>query len=606
MCQTHGPTPNWLARRLPGFEFRGLQLEQSDRRAAGVHCEDHQHKSLSNLWLTFPWLWYGGAGLIVLSGATIILRYLGILPLMEFRERVFALIIIALTTIVPGVLFFARQRLELKAKRPPLPVAGQSLTIEVKEKMISEVELDNNGRYRIYSQEGKGQLDVSVQFGRSDYERSEKYRQRFGGPGVLPLAEVQFSAGFLAVRATYLFRPHSLLEYEGGRGNVLELSDWAAGLPFFQGSQSPGNDLWKLEVEYALAKDPQQIRTLPVQIRPSLAEEGPVRAVYLLVEVLPGSPFFNRRGSVVKLILSAPAILGNVREVRPQEGLINPDSDPDSNTDDYQRPPAHNHVVWQEIELGLEERKPRQAIFYTGYERSVNKSTELRGRLHVRFQDAALGIDNVVPFLALGQARQGSNVERHTDVIVDFRFHLAKLPFVMKAEVSGTVELERRPDHHLLRNLLDRLVSEKIYVKEVVEEPPRASQANAQVRNHLWDVMGRAYLGVYPIEVHLTATGSEVYQDAPGSSGGQATVSLTIWGEALNARMRNQIRALCVRLLAAISSLGQQRPASPPTQPPSQPSGPMPTPAQPGPRRSSGESPTSVYVPLLAEGEENP
>ncbi|MEW5988032.1 MAG: hypothetical protein AB1791_15475 [Chloroflexota bacterium] len=597
MCQTHRPTSKWLARWLPRFEFRGLNVEPVDAAAGGGHCQDHRHGALSRLWLSVPWLGLGITLLLPVTGAVLILGNRGVLPLLELRQRAVALALILLTTLAPGLLLHILRRSQLKAGRPPLPIVGQGLTIEAEESITGAIELDRNGRHRVRLLEAKGQIDVSLQFDRADFERLDKYRRRFGGLGVLSLTEVQFSAGFLAVRATDLRRP---FDYVAGQRSLIELDDLAAGQAFFQGSQTLSDSFWKYQEMYTWVKDPRQSQTLPVQITPVLAQGGVRRAIKLVVEVLPGSPFYENRGNIEQFILCTPDILGRALEVLPESGLTSPTS----YADDYQPPPNHQVVVWEQIEVGLEKQWPRQVAFYVQMAGSVSKATEVCGRLRLHFEDAALGISAMKPFSALGEERSPTVNRRYTDVIVDFQLHLAHLPF--ERETGGpdvSVRLARLPDHRLIAELVHRISDQNVYVKSIVEEPPHADQGDPQVHNHLWEIAGRSHLGTYPIEVNLTVSGREVYRGTAVPSYGETTILLHVQGIALDAWMRNQVFSLKARLLAAIGSLDRQPPASPSTHPPSQPASPTPTPARPRPGRPSGiDYPTQP--PLAAEGEE--
>ena len=83
------------------------------------------------------------------------------------------------------------------------------------------------------------------------------------------------------------------------------------------------------------------------------------------------------------------------------------------------------------------------------------------------------------------------------------------------------------PDYRTVALLTNTLSDDGYYVKRVVENPPQPG-TKAGVLNRFWDIAGRLYDGVYPIDFHLVITGEEVH-DGPTPTG-TMTVGLAVRG----------------------------------------------------------------------------
>jgi len=78
------------------------------------------------------------------------------------------------------------------------------------------------------------------------------------------------------------------------------------------------------------------------------------------------------------------------------------------------------------------------------------------------------------------------------------------------------------------------------YVKRVIENPPRTGE-RANLINRYWDIAGRRYLGVYPIDYHLILAGEEVYSSEIKAQPGTTKTTLTVQGSYTNPNMEAQI-----------------------------------------------------------------
>ena len=78
------------------------------------------------------------------------------------------------------------------------------------------------------------------------------------------------------------------------------------------------------------------------------------------------------------------------------------------------------------------------------------------------------------------------------------------------------------------------------YVKRVIENPPR-SGARANVVNRYWDIAGRRYDGVYPVDFHIVLTGEELHKGEIRASTGNTKTRITVQGAYASVPMEKRI-----------------------------------------------------------------
>ena len=103
------------------------------------------------------------------------------------------------------------------------------------------------------------------------------------------------------------------------------------------------------------------------------------------------------------------------------------------------------------------------------------------------------------------------------------------------------------PDHSAVIALTNAISEQGYYVKRVIENPPQVG-AHANRVNRYWDIAGRRYRGVYPIDFHLIVTGEEVYDGDIRAHGGTTQTTLTVQGAFANPTMEAQVEGVWEQL----------------------------------------------------------
>ena len=91
-------------------------------------------------------------------------------------------------------------------------------------------------------------------------------------------------------------------------------------------------------------------------------------------------------------------------------------------------------------------------------------------------------------------------------------------------ELAGVV-----PDHRTVAALTDALSNNDCYVKRVVENPGSNGPGAEEVRRY-WDITGRCYRRLFPIEFRITLTGQEFDNDDGNAVKGNTTVAVAVRG----------------------------------------------------------------------------
>ena len=88
---------------------------------------------------------------------------------------------------------------------------------------------------------------------------------------------------------------------------------------------------------------------------------------------------------------------------------------------------------------------------------------------------------------------------------------------------------------------LTNALSEDYYVKRVIEHPPRSGGRADHVQRY-WDIAGRRYDGVYPIEFHMVLTGEEIHRGGIRPVAGKTKITIVVQGAYTNDEMKARIK----------------------------------------------------------------
>jgi hypothetical protein len=233
-------------------------------------------------------------------------------------------------------------------------------------------------------------------------------------------------------------------------------------------------------------------------------------------------------------------------------------SDPDASDPDASDPAAAYLAVDQDPdqdqdqdqETGLPAGRVKLSV---RFENRVSLNDSVRGQLEVAFKGALSGLQSVAIYHPVGGLRTDRAAARvRTRVLADFELSLAGIRY---QDVRGVPDRKREsdrskpetdefagvvPDHETVIDLTNAMSDQGYYVKRLIENPPR-SGGRANVVNRYWDIAGRRYDGVYPVDFHVILTGAEVYRGDIRAQAGNTNVRITVQGAYASPAMEERI-----------------------------------------------------------------
>ena len=523
------------------LEYCGLDLEELLPEEMGVHCEFCAHRNHSHIWIV---LW-NVIIIFVISFLIVVISFVNLSS--QVLSVIYSLLWIAFfLLIVASILEFLGIRRDRISNIPPFPLVGRDPKIQVQELLRGKVILDSEGIYEEFAETPKGNLFFSVRLTPNDFERYKKYKKKFG---VKEHIEISESAGFIAFETK-----NSLIFLNEDSSNrkqattlpLKKMINWRAS----RYDQSRSQWIWSSDHSYEIMTLANQERILPVQLIPTIVNEGSSQALELTVQVNNEFHGYDLRANPVieELHLYAPTSLTNCKNQEPpsRKSLRRDDK---------------LEMIWSNQELNQGKDEVYYRTFFLLFINPVRENMEFSGFLRVRLEGAFSGIDNLKLFYPWGKLRSDGGLtkeDKFTDVIVDFqltlqhaflrKFYTLAPPII---KIIGLI-----PNYDMVIRLVEQLNYENIYVQRVIENPATTSSVDAQTRNRYWDIAGRYYYGVYPIDFHLVVTGKEKYTNEELPTTGESSFEIKIHSTVTtDTHLEDEVKAFEKKLIGMINHL---------------------------------------------------
>jgi hypothetical protein len=546
-------------------------LKQSDPvRAAAYHCTTCQKDGHA-----------AGDTLRTLAVVGIVITAVGVL--------------VMLVSLVPGLVLFlvggglAATALVMRSQRPapdpgdlpPLPLFPHVNTVDVIERVHGRVSFAA-GVYKS-TVDGPATGEITIDMSATDGQKwLPRYRKRYRVPDDAP---VRFAAGFAMIKGTAGLRFHSgqNVALPGGTGLWLR-ADSAIGHQLFEHVPGHRPGEWILSTHYDVFAD-KSPEKIPLWIVPSIVPSSDRRTLEIDLhwnQLGPrgGELTFTRFDSIE---LEVPASWGAMQSADPSGATVDSTRKgvriirwESVGPSDGQRPQGtasagevksralklhfENPVLWVPEASGNGVRpKSTQEPHFTGSLKAVFEKADPAARE----AGTLSGIGGIDIYLAGGgRARQQPQVRVRTEVTVDFDIDLSAVRYqddwvvpddsnawaaVAAANGHDGTESGFRqdrphddtfvgvvPDHVTVGELTNLISGKGYYVKSVVEHPPFRDDGRANVVNRVWDIAGRWYHGVFPIDFDVNLRGQEMGEEVPGPFSGQTVAQVIVKGTYVN------------------------------------------------------------------------
>lgn len=433
------------------------------------------------------------------------------------------------------------------AEPTPLPVFPNVNNASVVERLTGEVQLTEAG-YRSTARPVEGTIDIDMSHDRW-HDTMARYRKRHQAPEGHP---VRFAAGFALLRgkAGLAFDPGQEAVLRDGLG--LEFRGLVAGHDLFDAKPGCPEGEWRLSARYSLQPDraPQDI---PLWIVPSLGATSGKQV--LMIDLHWNMPEVDgNRPELTQFELiefQVPHQWGNLQKSSPP-GAASP------------APLAGQPriVRWRQHRPAADERQrrsgpgtaPRSMTLEMRFEKPILDHPWLSGSLRASFNRTLSGVTGLNFYLPGGGPVQHLDVKPRTEVSVRFQVSLGNLRYQERRTVPDESDTAGgrsfrpksdkfdgvRPDHRTVIELTNAISADGYYVKTVVEDSPHRD-SRARVLNRGWDITGRWYEGVFPIDFTIRLHGTEPADRAARPEPAWTIVQVTVDGMFPNAEMKKRI-----------------------------------------------------------------
>ncbi|MBN2396481.1 MAG: hypothetical protein JXC36_08495 [Candidatus Atribacteria bacterium] len=536
ICKTHNSTFIPFEKGVENPEYSNLDLDHLHNEKEIIHCKDCMHYVKSYKWMRSRAVKLGVFGLI--------LGIIGVIG--ELWLMVLASVILIGTSIIwyLSINKKHKENYEIKRiKKPPLfPVIPNIKTISVTENLAGSIILGNDGKFATQADKIMGKISITLQFSQRDRERLDAYLNEYK---LSKNESIEFNSGFAMLECSSDLKfddPNIFLE---NRPNIISLKGTIGEQPFLFKNDSLRDNYWTNSFSYIVVDNNEDKNIkLPIQIIPTLVQEGAQRAIDIVVQIPPIAYDILDLGKIriEEFILYAPRRLSKISLIQPSAvtSAVAPQSEDEE---------PLQKIVWKGIDIRSEGIREQRYRFYLRFENKIEPTTIFHGSLKLSFTGTLSDFKEMKFFYPWGKERiDNFNFQRLTYLDVKYELNLGGLRF--QEQALETTQLERKgviPDHAMVTQLTEDLNNSGFYLKRVIENPARTSKAGAHITNRFWDIAGRYYEGVYPIDFHLVLTGEEAYGKRNES---RVQVDVSVQGIVSNKEMKKKVVQLRDQLSA--------------------------------------------------------
>ncbi len=551
MCAEHSPPTIDLAGRPLSHEFAGLGLE----RLAPYHCDACRHAVRGRLW-----------ALTIVGGLASVV---GVLEAIVGGLTLGIAIACGGTfTAVLSHWIDQRRKAAAIAVRTVLPLVPSIDAVSVRESLDGSLRLDAEGNYETPVAPVDGVIKLSMSLGKADRDRLRSYRRKYG---LSDQQDIEFSAGFAVLygEAGLELAPHaSGLAPIAPSRTVIPLRGKVGEYPSFVSSDRRTARPWKLDFQYSL-QEARKCEKMPIWLTPTLVPEADQRTLALDLQWTEFGPEDNPLvlDRIEHLTLKVPVLWGNVEGVR-ERALLGMEIAPERGDQ------ALRTIEWAQIVPSRADRDRQRLSLTVRFEHKIELKDILHGDLEVTFNGALSGLTALEFYHPLGALRRDvTDDDVKTRVAANFELSLRRIRYQdirvvpdrkQDRDKEETDELPGViPDHETVIALTNVMSDLEYYVKRVIENPPRSGK-RANVVNRYWDIAGRKYNGVYPIDFHIILTGEEVHKRDIRAHAGNTRARLTVQGAYANQEMEDRIVDRWERLHELMIQTLKERATAPP------------------------------------------
>lgn len=569
MCQTHvTPRPRLLMRWL-GRLFYRLRITGQPYDGSVVLCRTCQKRSLAPL---------------LAAAFAVGLAYIGAGVWIGRQGNTWGAALILVGLLWLGVFLLAPSRLEsenVRQRRRMLNVAPRVDRRQIQEWARGHVMLDDLGNYQVKELSTEGRITLTTSFSEADGKRAKKLLNKRGRAGRQP---PRFHAGFFVFKGRVSNRPLPTPAFHVNTlsGPLVALADSIDNASFLTSTGGREARQWETLYGYSLIRN-LEARGFPVQVLPAIRPDTGQRVLDLTVQWF--SPFPDNPAiaahQISLLKLRVPMSWGSVQYA---SSGFRSGSEPGPHGDED----AVRVLTWERIPLSQRDQERQRRLITIKFENPVQPAASIHGAVHVTFRNSLSGMTGIEYFTPAGRLSPlDESIDVGTIVVADYDLSLATLryqktlvfppppaqPFpeapgeetvqepageltpedmALLAETEIPRQAAIPPDAETVVQLTNAVSDAGFYIQWIVENLPQTG-ATANVTNRYWDVGGRYYLGVTPIDFHMVIRGQQTSQQSQPAAA-STTVDLTVKGAYVTEKMKRRIINTWIKLDNAVET----------------------------------------------------
>jgi hypothetical protein len=446
----------------------------------------------------------------------------------------------------------------------PVPLYPKISDVQLTEELRGAITLGSDGDdYQTVLESVEGKVSMILTFGRPDRDRVRRRRKRLHASD----AEVGYCAGRLVLHG-----PFGISAGEQVGGPVLALDGETRDHPVFRAQDPPASSQWHFARHYQLSAKPD-ISSGPVWITPSIVPESDRHALELDIQWVEFGPDEDESLSLdtVELLrLEFPVSWGEIRSWETFQGVSALTRAVSGLMPEGLRSLELKRLRPAEPETQDRERHAPRLTLSIRFAGQVDPEDEISGQLKATMHGTLSGVTGVGLFNSLGARRRYAGAASvKTCLDMSFRLSLASIRYQDVRVVpdraaedsdrdSYADEFDVIPGDETVILLTNAMSEEGYYVKHVIENPPRSGK-RADLVQRYWDIAGRRYEGVYPIDFHIILTGEEFHTGGIRPDSGTTKVRIVVKGAYTDDEMDTRISDEWKRLRdLTLETLGRQ------------------------------------------------
>lgn len=435
---------------------------------------------------------------------------------------------------------------------PLIPLEGtleQRRKIRIRESVTGQIELDASGEYVAQKDEAFGRLFVPLHFSGSAYERYRSYLQKAKHLRINLTQDPPICAGYMVMGPTnWDFTSGNI--WLSNRVNVVALQGTVKNSPLTHLLTDPNQTEkdWEIEYSYRIPEHEDRSESiLPVQVVISIYPESNRQALALEVELLDLDIPKISKTTIEQFTLWAPNFLGRIERVVPEGKIAETAGEREKLSGESQS------ITWKRLTFEATDEGSYRRSIYIQFQNPIELETRLEGELELHIPAPLSGAGGFQFFTPWGKRQLYDHehlyYDSRTTLKVSLDLDLGGLRYQnLETKEKKILREGLVPDSRLVAELVDVISEQDFYVKRVTENPARTSKEGAHKINKYWDIIGRKYEGVYPIDFHLVLTGEEILRGSGGVIAGQLQIEVTVQGAVTNDEMRGLIENISEQL----------------------------------------------------------